>query len=82
MKPRGNTPFDGLDFDLTVSDAYGVRGLPYGIYLDANGIVRAVNAGQATGAAYSPIWDAAFQGRSLARSRSKSGSSRAFRQLA
>jgi hypothetical protein len=47
MKPRRITPFYGLDFDLTVSDAYGVRGLPYTIYLDVNGIVRAVYAGQA-----------------------------------
>jgi hypothetical protein len=52
----------GLDFDPTVSDSYVVRGLPYTIYLDVNGIVRAVYAGQATGAACTRIWDAAFAG--------------------
>jgi len=37
----------GLDFDLTVSDAYGARGLPYSVFVDAEGIVRAVYLGEA-----------------------------------
>jgi peroxiredoxin len=50
----------GLDFDLTVSDAYGVRGLPNTVYIDANGVVRAVYAGQANKRRLNAYLDAAF----------------------
>jgi peroxiredoxin len=50
----------GLDFDLTVSDAYGVRGLPNTVYIDANGVVRAVYAGQANKRRLNIYLDAAF----------------------
>jgi thiol-disulfide isomerase/thioredoxin len=50
----------GLDFDLTISDSYGVRGLPQTIYIDANGVVRAVYAGQANKSRLNAYLDAAF----------------------
>jgi peroxiredoxin len=52
----------GLDFDLTVADAYGVRGLPHTVYIDANGVIRAVYAGQAEKARLNAYVDAAFEG--------------------
>jgi peroxiredoxin len=55
-------PFSwGLDFDLTVSDAYSVYGLPYSVYLDATGTVRAVHAGLAEKERLSAYVDAAFK---------------------
>jgi peroxiredoxin len=35
----------GLDTNLTVSDAYGVRGLPVTVFIDAEGVIQAVYAG-------------------------------------
>jgi len=52
----------GLDFDLTVADAYGVRGLPYTVYVDAQGVVRAVYAGAAERERLDAYVDAAFKG--------------------
>lgn len=49
-----------LDFDLTVTDAYGVRGLPQTFYLDRDGFVRAVYAGAANEARLNAYLDAAF----------------------
>jgi hypothetical protein len=51
-----------LDFDLTVTDAYGVRGLPYTAYIDAQGVVRAVYAGAAERERLDAYVDAAFKG--------------------
>ena len=43
-----DAPFNyGYDLDLTVSDAYGVYGLPLSIFIDAGGVVRAVYRGHA-----------------------------------
>jgi len=50
-----------LDFDLTVADAYGVRGLPQTYYLDRNGIVRASFAGTADEPRLNAYLDAAFK---------------------
>ncbi len=50
----------GLDFDLTVSDAYGVHGLPSSVFIDGAGVVRAVYAGQATRERLNVFLDAAF----------------------
>ena len=35
-----------LDPDLTVADAYGVRGLPHSVFIDRNGVVQALYQGQ------------------------------------
>jgi peroxiredoxin len=51
----------GHDFDLTVSDAYGVYGLPYSVYVDASGSVRAVHAGQADRERLGAFIEAAFK---------------------
>jgi len=51
-----------LDFDLTVADVYGVRGLPHTVYVDANGVIRAVYAGQAEKARLNAYVDAASRG--------------------
>jgi len=50
----------GLDFDLTVSDAYGVYGLPYTIYVDSDGIVRVVYSGLAEKARLEAYVETAF----------------------
>jgi peroxiredoxin len=52
----------GLDFDLTVSDAYGVRGLPHTFYIDASGVVRAAYTGQANKSRLNAYLDAAVNG--------------------
>jgi thiol-disulfide isomerase/thioredoxin len=52
----------GLDFGLTVSDAYGIHGLPYTVYIDASGVVRAAYAGQANSSRLNAYLDAAFKG--------------------
>ena len=57
-------PFDyGLDADLVVADAYGVYGLPMSVFLDADGIVRAVYRGHADRARLEAFLDAATQSR-------------------
>ncbi len=48
----------GLDFDLTVSDAYGVHGLPYTIFIDADGIVRTTYTGATNKSRLSTYLDA------------------------
>ena len=35
-----------LDPDLTVADAYGVRGLPYSLFIDSDGVIQAEYRGQ------------------------------------
>ena len=35
-----------MDFDLAISDAYGVRGLPHSIFIDSNGVIQAEYRGQ------------------------------------
>ena len=35
-----------MDIDLTISDAYGVRGLPHSIFIDSNGVIQAEYRGQ------------------------------------
>lgn len=37
-----------MDPSLVVSDAYGVRGMPHSLFLDADGFIRAVYTGQLT----------------------------------
>lgn len=36
----------GMDPSLVVADAYGVFGLPYSVFVDASGVIRATYAGQ------------------------------------
>lgn len=35
-----------MDLDLTIADAYGVRGLPHSIFVDSNGVIQAEYRGQ------------------------------------
>jgi hypothetical protein len=35
-----------MDPDLTISDAYGVRGLPLSVFIDRNGVIQAIYRGQ------------------------------------
>lgn len=35
-----------MDLDLTIADAYGVRGLPHSIFIDSNGVIQAEYRGQ------------------------------------
>jgi thiol-disulfide isomerase/thioredoxin len=35
----------GMDTDLTISDAYGTRGLPQSVFIDRNGVIQAVYKG-------------------------------------
>jgi cytochrome c biogenesis protein CcmG/thiol:disulfide interchange protein DsbE len=37
----------GLDTDLTVTDAYGVYGLPLSVFIDSDGVVRGLHRGHA-----------------------------------
>jgi peroxiredoxin len=53
----------GLDADLVIADAYGVYGLPMSVFLDAEGIVRAVYRGHADRARLEAYLDAAVQSR-------------------
>jgi hypothetical protein len=48
-----------LDRDLTISDAYGVYGLPLSVLVDANGVVRGVYHGHADRARLESLLDAA-----------------------
>lgn len=49
-----------LDFDLTVTDAYGVHGLPHTVFIDANGIVRTTYTGVTNRSRLNTYLDAAF----------------------
>lgn len=35
-----------MDTDVTISDAYGVRGLPHSVFIDRNGVIQATFQGQ------------------------------------
>ncbi|MGE0134926.1 MAG: TlpA family protein disulfide reductase [Dehalococcoidia bacterium] len=51
-----------LDFDLTVSDAYGVHGLPHTVFIDAEGIVRTTYAGATNRVRLDTYLDAVVRG--------------------
>jgi peroxiredoxin len=53
----------GLDTDLTVSDAYGVHGLPATVFIDAGGVIQAVYAGYTGKELLNTFLDAAIDAR-------------------
>jgi thiol-disulfide isomerase/thioredoxin len=50
----------GLDVDMRVTDAYGVYGLPLSVFVDADGVIRAVYRGHANTDLLSRFIDAAI----------------------
>lgn len=50
-----------LDFDLTVTDAYAVHGLPHTVFIDAGGIVRTTFTGVTNRARLDTYLDATFE---------------------
>ena len=52
----------GMDPTLVVADAYGVRGMPQSIFIDSQGIIRAVYVGQLTEEALRDYLASASQG--------------------
>lgn len=53
----------GLDLDLTVSDSYGVFGLPLSVFIDSEGVVQGVYNGHASRAILTQLADAAIDAR-------------------
>jgi thiol-disulfide isomerase/thioredoxin len=53
----------GLDVDMTVTDGYGVYGLPLSVFIDAEGVVRAVYRGHADRNLLARFIDAAVDAR-------------------
>lgn len=53
----------GLDTDLTVSDAYGVYGLPLSVFIDSEGVIQATYIGHANRKNLETLTDAAIQAR-------------------
>ncbi|MGD9714431.1 MAG: TlpA family protein disulfide reductase [Thermomicrobiales bacterium] len=50
----------GLDIDLRVSDAFDVRGLPLSVFIDSEGIIRAIYRGHANRERLAAFTDAAI----------------------
>jgi peroxiredoxin len=53
----------GLDTDLTVTDAYGVYGLPLSVFIDSEGVVQGVYTGHASRQTLTMLTDAAIEAR-------------------